>query len=268
MNRYDQKSATLAGLPVEILLDIYQHLDLDSIFELSIASTHLHNIFTQSKATILVPVLRREFSPFDELLQVHTATANDLDATNGSYRSRTIVFKRFPGDREHDVVMQPSYGARFSNQVGKGFVQVSNGQKLRVPFALAPDTLVLTGNDLDPLLRKCKLVRKWEELFPQMRWFHQPENCRSLRLHEMVRFRRALYRWWLYGIYFHGELPRPRIGLPEPNVPDIRTSQMRYHSTSQLLELMDLLETMKDVILHYICPRLDPNQYEVSAVYV
>ena len=27
---------------------------------------------------------------------------------------------------------------------------------------------------------------------------------------------------------------------------------------------MDLLETTKDVILHYICPRLDPDYLEVS----
>ncbi|KAK7414743.1 hypothetical protein QQX98_006427 [Neonectria punicea] len=35
---------------------------------------------------------------------------------------------------------------------------------------------------------------------------------------------------------------------------------MRHHSTSELLELMDLVETMKDVVLYYLCPRLDPNQ--------
>jgi len=37
---------------------------------------------------------------------------------------------------------------------------------------------------------------------------------------------------------------------------------MRYYSTSELLELMDLVETMKDVVLHYICPRLDPGQQQ------
>lgn len=97
-----------------------------------------------------------------------------------------------------------------------------------------------------------------------MRWFNQPEDCRFLRPHESFRFRRALYRWWLYGVYFHGEFPRPRVGHPEPHVDDIRTSQMRHHSTAELLELMDFLETIKDVILHYICPRLDPSQNTVS----
>ena len=239
-------STCLAGIPIEVLLEIYLHLDVQAIFELSITSRDFYSFFQRRKVEILLPVLLRDFNPFDELLQVHTASVEDV-SNGGQYKPRKIVLKRFAGD-EGLVFSQGSC--------------VPDSAKTPGP---ASSAIVLTKDDLTRLLKKCRLVREWEGLFPQMRWFHQPEDCRLLRSHELVRFRRALYRWWMYGIHFHGDAPRPRIGHPEPYVNDIRTSQMRYHSTVELLELMDLLETVKDIILHYICPRLDPNAQEVRS---
>lgn len=256
-------SACLTGLPTEILLDVYQHLDLGSIFELSLTNKSFLNFFEQRKATILFPVLTREFSPFDELLQVYTASARDLDVNGGLYKPRRVVFKRFPGDSGQVLAPHVGTESEAPATILKGYVPVTKGRTRAPSSASLSKTVVLTERDLEPILKQCQVVREWERLFPQMRWFHESENCRSLRPHETPRFRRALYRWWLYGIYFHGDFPRPRAGLPEPNVDDIRTSQMRYHSTSELLELMDLVETMKDVVLHYICPRLDPSQQDV-----
>lgn len=253
--------AGLTGLPMEILLDIYGHLDISSIYDLALVSRFFHELLTHRKATILLPALVRGFSPFDELLQVYTASAEDLSSTHGGmYMSRRVVFKRFVGDS--GIVL--ASGSSASDQPQGSFTQVLTGRKPGGPVPSGTRTVTLTERDLGPLLNHCQLVRKWEELFPSMRWFYEAASCRSLRPHEKERFRRAFYRWWLYGIYFHEDLPRPRIGLPEPLVDDIRTSQMRHHSTSELLELMDLVETMKDVILHYICPRLDPNQQNVS----
>ena len=251
----------LTGLPMEILLDIYRHLDISSIYDLSLVSKFFHELLTHKKATILVPALVRGFSPFDELLQVYTASADDLSSTHGgTYMPRRVLFKRFVGDS--GIVL--ASGSPASVQPQGSFTHVVNGRRPNGPVASGTRTVTLTEKDFGPLIKHCQLVRKWEELFPSMRWFYEPESCRSLRAHEKERFRRAFYRWWLYGTYFHGDLPRPRIGLPEPLVDDIRTNQMRHHSTSELLELMDLVETMKDVILHYICPRLDPNQQNVG----
>lgn len=259
MGLQSNTNPSLPGLPTEILLDVFRHLDVESIYRLCQVNTFFYDLFSQSKASVLLPVLSREFSPFDELLQVYTASADDLGCTRESgYSSRKVIFRRFPGDNgiqlaptsTHDLTTKP-----FAHIAKAGNVE-GNSQK----------TVNLFQKDLGPILKQCQLVRKWEELFPQMRWFYDPERCRSLRIHEKERFRRALYRWWLYGIYFHGDMPRPRVGLPEPFLDDIRISQMRYHSTSELLELMDLVETMKDVILHYICPRLDPNHQHVSHI--
>ncbi|KAF4120949.1 F-box domain protein [Geosmithia morbida] len=253
----------LAGLPMEILLDIYRHLDIGSIYQLSLASKFFHELFSNQKIAILLPALVRDFSPLDELLQVYTASADDLGSTYGAlYKPRRVVFKRFAGDSGLILATGPSTSSQGQQQPPpqRSFANVVNGRRPGGSANPAFRTVTMSSKDIAPLLKLCQLVLKWEELFPSMRWFYQPESCRSLRQHEKERFRRAFYCWWLYGIYFHGNFPRPRIGLPEPHADDIRTSLLRYRSTSELLELMDLVETMKDVILHYICPRLDPNQ--------
>ncbi|QPG93746.1 hypothetical protein C2857_002201 [Epichloe festucae Fl1] len=257
--------ACLAGLPVEILLEIYQQLDLQAILKLSITNTEFFQFFQRRKIDILLPVLQRDFSPFDEFLQAYTASAGDI-VNSGQYKPRKIAFKRFVGDAGLVLSGEGQNVAASDNGSESRFLQVSKAHKTpKVSRALAT-TVFLTERDVPGLLKHCRLVREWEELFPQMRWFHQPEDCRLLRAHEQLRFRRALYRWWMYGVQFHGDFPRPQVGHPEPYVDDIRTSQMRYHSTAELLELMDLLETIKDVILHYICPRLDPTPQQFTLV--
>ncbi|UNI16193.1 hypothetical protein JDV02_002654 [Purpureocillium takamizusanense] len=256
--------ACLAGMPVEILLEIYHHLDIAAIFELSAVNRSFFNFYLRRKATILLPVLERDFGPFDELLQVYTASADDINVKDDLYKPRRIVFRRFVGDAGLMLTQYSPAPNVPVEGIGNGFIRVDQSRRAAPSPALSQKTSVLTENDLGGLLQHCRLVQRWEALFPQMRWFNQPEDCRFLRPHESFRFRRALYRWWLYGLYFHGEFPRPRVGHPEPHVDDIRTSQMRHHSTAELLELMDFLETIKDVILHYICPRLDPSQSTIE----
>lgn len=253
------ETPSLTEFPNEILLDIYQQLDLDGVFNLCATHSTFHELFSKKKSSILLPVLIREFSPFDELLQIYTASIEDLDCRSGQYAPRKVIFKRFLGDS--GTVLAPRKPV-VADDALNGFITLDKPGKPTVPQNQPLKTVVLTENDLKPLLGCCSLVLKWQARFPQMRWYHEPENCRHLREHEADRFRRAMYRWWLYGFYFHGEFPRPRIGLPEPGVDDVRLSQLRLYSTSELIELMDLVETMKDVVLHYLCPRLDPGQDE------
>ncbi|KAJ4200381.1 hypothetical protein NW767_007445 [Fusarium falciforme] len=262
-------SPYLTGLPNEIVLEIYHQLNLDGVFNLAATHRTFYELFNKRKASILLPVLVRDFSPFDELLQVYTASADDLDSLGGLYASRRVVFKRFIGDTGAILAPRTEHRPTPSVASSNGFTAVSKTGKPTLPHSHAMKTVVLTEQDLKPLLGYCQLVSKWQTRFPQMRWYHEPENCRYLRQHEAERFRRAMYRWWLYGFYFHGDFPRPRVGLPEPGVDDPRLSQLRRYSMSELVELMDLVETMKDVVLHYLCPRLDPNQeYETCDSYL
>lgn len=262
------KNHCLTGLPTEILLDIYQQLDLDGVFNLCATHRTLHELFDKRRASILLPVLVREFSPFDELLQVYTASVEDLDPHGGLYARRRVVFKRFLGDTGVVLAPRPEHQPTVSVDAVEGFITPNKLGKPITPRAQPLKTVVLTVKDLEPLLSYCSLVLRWQARFPQMRWFHEPENCRLLREHEAERFRRAMYRWWLYGFYFHGDFPRPRVGLPEPGVDDVRLSQLRLYSTGELVELMDLVETMKDVVLHYLCPRLDPSQDEYVSLHL
>ncbi|KAL2753739.1 hypothetical protein ACRALDRAFT_1077341 [Sodiomyces alcalophilus JCM 7366] len=127
-----------------------------------------------------------------------------------------------------------------------------------------PRTVALMERDLGPLLRYCMTMRKWEELYPQLHWIAEPENCRVLEPSEKEKLRRALCRWWLHARYFHGDHPRPRRGGPEPFVHDIRTSQMRVYPTSQLAELKALVVSVKNLIRHYIYPNLEQNLSETD----
>ncbi|KAM5348559.1 hypothetical protein ACJ41O_008383 [Fusarium nematophilum] len=261
MATHTPKAPCLTGLPIEILLEIYHQLGLGGVFNLAATHRTFYELLNKRKASILLPVLARDFSPFDELLQVYTASADDLEFPGGLYAPRKVVFKRFIGDTGTVLAPRPAVQAAVvSVGSNNGFTTVSKASKPNASHPQALKAVVLTEQDLKPLLGYCQLVSKWQARFPQMRWFHESENCRHLRRHEAERFRRAMYRWWLYGFYFHGDFPRPRVGLPEPGVDDIRLSQLRRYSTAELVELMDLVETMKDVVLHYLCPRLDPNQ--------
>ncbi|KAF5011475.1 hypothetical protein FDECE_2394 [Fusarium decemcellulare] len=257
---HEPQSPCLTGLPIEILLDIYHQLNVDGVFNLAATHRTFYELFNKRKATILLPILARDFSPFDELLQVYTASADDLDNPGGLYAPRRVVFKRFIGDTGTVLAPRSEHRPVVSMGSSIGFTTVIKASKPTAPRTHPLMTVVLTEQDLKPLVSYCHLVSKWQARFPQMRWFHEPENCRYLRQNEAERFRRALYRWWLYGFYFHGDIPRPRVGLPEPGVDDLRLSQLRQYSMSELVELMDLVETMKDVVLHYLCPRLDPSQ--------
>lgn len=258
MAKFATGPPSLAGLPAEILLEVYQHLDIQAMVELSLVNHEFQAFFQRHRVDIILPIIIRDFSPLNELLQVYTASVQDI-AFSGHYKPRTILFQRFQGD--HGLDMGHSASGSLALVRRKNAIPPrSDGQRgVRDQSSGTSKEIVLTGRDLNHILRYCRIVSEWEGLFPQMRWYHQPEYCRLLRPHEQVRFRRALYRWWMYGIHFHGEFPRPRAAHPEPFVDDVRTSQIRYYSTAELLELMDFLETVRDIITHYICPRLDPT---------
>ncbi|KAJ0288303.1 hypothetical protein COL940_002090 [Colletotrichum noveboracense] len=220
----------LEGLPLEIIFDIYQQLD-------------------------------REFSPFDELLQVYTASDQDLGQYGDTFQPRRVVFRRFPGDVSGVTLSQGgirSDSAPSPEQVL--FTRIlTNGKSLSATTLPAPRSVAVNDRDFDSLLKYCLVVRRWEELFPQLHWFSNPEDCRQLKDTEKFRFRRALYRWWLYAFYFHGELPRPRGGHPEAFVNDVRISQMRLYPSTELMELKDLFTSVKQLVRHYVYPNLEQN---------
>ncbi|PKS12256.1 hypothetical protein jhhlp_001556 [Lomentospora prolificans] len=256
-------TATLEDLPTEVRLDICHYLDVESIFKLAQVNRSLNAMIKSNKAGILLPVLQRDFSPLDELLQVFTASEEDLEVKGHTYQPRRVIFQR-SGTHTRTILAHGGFqqsetsepGSDCFRRIGKKPAKLNPGQ--HIPL----QTVVLDEEDLDGLLQYCLVVRQWEELFPHLRWIKEPAYCRFLDEHEQHRFRRALYRWWLYAFYFHGEFPRPRNAQPSAFVDDIRISQMRMCSTAELLELLDLLAAVFHLVQHYICPTLEQNLAE------
>lgn len=258
----------LEGLPIEIILDIYHQLDLRSIFSLARVNTLFHGLLKKNKATVLLPVLQREFSPFPELLQVYTASDRDLSQYGDTFQPRRVVLRRFPGDVAGIILSRGGIHpntALSPEQVLFAHI-LNHGKPTPASILPPPRSVALTTQDLDPLLRYCLIVRQWEELYPQLHWFSTPEDCRQLDETERFKLRRALYRWWLYAFYFHGELPRPRGGQPESFVNDIRSSQMRLYASRELMEMKDLFAAVKELVRHYIFPNLEQNLEPVSTM--
>ncbi|KAF6839127.1 F-box domain protein [Colletotrichum musicola] len=258
----------LEGLPIEIILDIYQQLDLRSIFALARVTTLFRGLLEKNKAAVILPVLQREFSPFPELLQVYTASGQDLIQYGDTFQPRRVVLRRFPGDITGIILSRGGIHPNVALSPEQVlFTQILNhGKPTPTSILPPPRSVAMTARDLDPLLRYCLIVRQWEELYPQLHWFSTPEDCRQLDEAERFKLRRALYRWWLYAFYFHGELPRPRSGPPESFVNDIRTSQMRLYASRELMEMRDLLGAVKELVRHYIFPNLEQNLEPVQDV--
>ncbi|CAI4211624.1 unnamed protein product [Parascedosporium putredinis] len=253
-------SASLEDLPTEVRLDICHYLDVESVFKLAQVNRSFNMMFKSNRAGILLPILQRDFSPLDELLQVFTASDEDLETRGLTYQPRRVIFQRSK-TRARTILApggfrQPDKGETASG----GFTRIGKkSAKPNVAQTLPMQTVVVDEEDLDSLLQYCLVVRQWEELFPHLRWIKDPASCRFLDDHERHAFRRALYRWWLYAFYFHGELPRPRDAQPTAFVDDIRMCQMRMCSTAELLELLDLLAAVFHLVQHYICPTLEQN---------
>lgn len=262
----DGKLEGLEGLPIEIIFDIFQQLDVRGIFSLGQVTTLFHGLLKTNRAAILLPVLQREFSPFPELLQVYTVSGQDLSRYGDTFQPRKVVFRRFPGDIAGVTLSRGGFQTDSTLSPEQVlFSKIIDSGKLGSADALpAPRAATLVDGDLDSLLKYCMVVRRWEELYPRLRWFSAPEDCRHLEETEKFKLRRALYRWWLYASYFHGELPRPPGGQPLPFVNDIRMSHTRLHPTRELMEMKDLFTCVKQLIRHYIYPILEQKLGPVS----
>lgn len=227
-------SSLLANMPVEILLQIFKNLDLQSSARLVMTSRLFAQIYAFNKAAIILPIMQREFSPFGELLQVLAASREDLDTSWGTWLNRRVLYR----DTE---LCAPGVVPRYW---------------LRKPSEEEPPPHMgvhLGHKDLDRLLRLCMTVKGWEEVYPRFR-FRDATSRRTLLPHEGERLRSAIYTWMRYSFYFHGELPRPNPWEPSPLSGDPRCNQLRILTNDQLLEVWDLWQTITKCVATTICP--------------
>lgn len=207
------------GLPVELTIKIFKNLDLESAFRLSETCKRLREDFKAHQEVLVLSILAVELRPFDNLLQYIVQKGEDLTVPLGPCLRRRIYHR------------------------GK---LVSEGEVLE-PREEGHDLLPAVFLDQEHfrrLVSAYRLVKDWELFFPQYRFRHCLSDCRELRPHEKERLRAALYRWMSYAQYFHGELKRPSMFLPEPRSMDIRCQKLRVLSNVELIELEDLWNTV------------------------
>ncbi|KAK8225636.1 hypothetical protein HDK77DRAFT_135408 [Phyllosticta capitalensis] len=106
---------------------------------------------------------------------------------------------------------------------------------------------------LKQILHAGRTAEKWADIYPFKKWKHNFEDRRLLLPHERYRFRRALYRLWLYSRAFHNSrYPREtRVQLPTVCQ---RSLLLHNWSTCELCEIADVYAVMRDVIDANVCP--------------
>lgn len=213
----------LLSVPIELVLKIFECLDLESAFRLSKTCKKLHGVFMAHNETLILSILAVELSPLDNLLQCIVQKGEDLSVPLGPCLRRRIYHK------------------------GK---LVSEGER-PTPGEEAHTLLAPVSLDQEHFRRLVsarRLVKDWEQLFPQYRFRRCVSDCRVLRPHEKERLRGAIYRWMSYAQYFHGDFKRPSRFLPEPRSMDIRCDTLRVLSNVELIELEDLWDTVVSIV--------------------
>ncbi|KAJ9133554.1 hypothetical protein NKR23_g10671 [Pleurostoma richardsiae] len=225
-------SLGLSDVPVEISLLIFRALDMPSAFNLASTNKHFKAILDNHLDSILLPILTRDLSPLDGLLQAIVAKPEDLDRPQSICLSRRIKHKTkllCEGDSEYD-------------EKTKKFT--------------APILVELDSNHIKRLQHMYKVVKGWERLFSHYR-FVNGEDRRALLPHESERLRGALYYWMRYAYYFHGNLPRLSPWIPRKDSTDVRCNWLRLLSDPQLHEFEDLWATVRVIVEQAICPSVE-----------
>lgn len=231
----------ITSLPVETILSIFERCDVKSAFILASTNKTLKIIYDSNWAAVILPALRAELSPFDDILQFIVATSEHEKHVPRSFFRRNIYYDG-----------KPLSGWVYASDKKSDTTVHLNSSQLRYC--------------IQQLLSTHRVVREWERLYTNWR-FTDPADCRTLGVHEAERLRGALYRWMSYSHYFHGDLPRPRY-IPRAHSSDPRCSFLRQLSDTELLELDDLWMVVRIIVEQKICPSLEfVLEYMVSYLF-
>lgn len=208
-------------LPVEILREIYSQCDIRTALALSQTSHYFRSILKIHFTGIMEQILKRDFSPVD------------------SFRTLLKMIETVPSG---PTSAEQSYESLMSG--------------VYIPFSVASSTRPAALSTKQALFtRTCIVVQDWESFFPSLRFTTTPELTRNLEQHEWKRFRTALYNWWRYALLFHSA--DKYLFFTTPTTLDVRMDFMRDLPTSQLVELRDLWETLREAVGATICPSLE-----------
>ena len=106
---------------------------------------------------------------------------------------------------------------------------------------------------LQQILSVGRVAKRWEGIYPCLKWDSDFANRRSLAAGERYRLRRAIYRYWLYVRAFHNA-SYPRTSRRVPHIVRQRLALLQNWSTKELIELEDFQDAMRDTISNTVCP--------------
>ncbi len=99
------------------------------------------------------------------------------------------------------------------------------------------------------------VVKKWTATYPLLRWRTAFEHRRVLHPHEAFRFRRTMYRLWLYGKAFHNptflESHDDEVWACSK---DRRLDFLRQFSDDAITELTELNDVLQAMVSYDLCP--------------
>lgn len=103
------------------------------------------------------------------------------------------------------------------------------------------------------VLKIGRTAAQWEEVYPFKKWKNDYANRRLITPTERFKFRRAMYRLWLFTRAFHTRA-YPRTSRNVPQTMQDRAALLHNWSTAQLAEMLDVHTILRDVISNNICP--------------
>ena len=113
----------------------------------------------------------------------------------------------------------------------------------------APFSLAL----LQQIVQVGNVAQQWVDIYPLKKWKHNFEDRRLLSDSERRRFRRALYRLWLYSRAFHNRR-HPRETRKQKLIVMERAALLHNWNTTELAEIADVHTVLQQVVSANVCP--------------
>jgi hypothetical protein len=220
-------------VPVELILEIMEHMRPQEIFKFVLADKRLFHIFAEKRDQILLKVIR-QCPELENLLYLFKASEKDF-LPNRMLHPMTVTFSLGPeGAQENKVFLMHR------------IVEWQDGK------IVCPEKIKLNGNNLLEIAQLAKVIDWWVDVYPRLRWRDHPEDRRCLKSDEESRLRMAIARLWLYSHYFHGNYWRSS-HHPKLFDRDTRLHHVRLLTTQEIHELDDLWSIMYETISKDLC---------------
>ena len=123
-------------------------------------------------------------------------------------------------------------------------------QPAHIPRPPPPQSIAL----LKRLVDVGRVANKLVEIYPSQKWDDVASCCRRLLTSdEAHRLRRATYRHWLFSKAFH-QPSYPRESRGQPALMRARAALLRPWPAPELAEIMDVQETLRDILAFHVFP--------------